>query len=123
MPKISTKYYRRAKACTNISINLIKSDFVQFLNKNNDINKEFITTPCIDGHIELDNDFNIEIDNIDNNIDNNISDNIDNNIDDIENFDSDNDESDNNNDSSNENTLNNDELISNKNFNNTANLC
>lgn len=80
MPKISTKYYRRAKACTDISINLIKSDdFAQFLNKNNHINREFITTPCIDGHIELDNDFNIEIDNIDNNIDNNIG-NRDNNI-------------------------------------------
>lgn len=39
----------------------------------------------------MDNDFNIEIDNIDNNIDNN-KDNIDNNIDHIENFDSDNDE-------------------------------
>lgn len=34
MPKIATKYYRRAKASTDSFINLIESDqaFVQFLN-------------------------------------------------------------------------------------------
>lgn len=62
MPKISTKYYRRAKAHTDSLINSIESDqdFAQYLNRNN-----YVNTNEQLNHFELDhNNFdNIELDN------------------------------------------------------------
>lgn len=64
MPKISTKYYRRAKANTDSTINLVESDqaFAQYFN-NNDKNKDMNINEQLNC-INLDNNFdNIEFDN------------------------------------------------------------
>lgn len=143
MPKISNKYYRRAKPNTDALINSVKfnEEFDQCLNRNNDMNiNEQLNCIELDynnfNNIDFDNEnilknFDSDSDTYNDDLINNNGIDFDNeNI--LENFDSDSDTYDDNlinddinNDLINEKCLNNTESINNchKNFNNTANKC